>query len=565
MSLWEKISHISNDDVINTQTPKIKPSRPDLINCENIDIILTRRGISIDIHFLKDLNLHHKIIKKFTISIPTLMGYNVMIQNHKQSSGFNKYIFPRFGFIEYIEKNFKNYNFKNKIGLGKNPSKPFKWTGSFNNNQPIISNYIMKNYFNKEMAKLGKSGVILNLEAGQGKTYLATGLIEKIQKKTLVVTHNRSILHQWVKILKLAYPKNKIASFYGEKKEYDGDVTVGVVNSLVIQSKDFFYKFGYVILDEVHEFVSKTRKKIYELCSATYMLGLSATPNERADGLDAVNIFNCGPILNASEIDGYTTENINFKGEVRCVKYHGHPEYTKMFMNEKLDIVSFPKMISQICIDPYRIHLIVKTIYELRQKDLQVLVFADRRSYLEEIRLELNRFHIQTDILNDVDIKSKRLVGGAKADEIEYAKIHNNVILSTFQFFGTGVSIPKLDAVVLCSPRKRKSKQFIGRIFRLGSDYSIVRQIVDIVDWDSILKNSWQLRKRYYKDMGYPITELKIRYEELESEMVEMGILLQSDDDGNNINSIDKNLTELEEILGKNKVLDLDDLELLNA
>ena len=207
MSLWEKISHISNDDVIKTQTPKIKPSRPTLINCKNIDIILTRRGISIDIHFLKDLNLHHKIIKKFTISIPTLMGYNIMIQNHRQSSGFNKYIFPRFGFIEYIEKNFKNYNFKNKIGLGKNPSTPFKWTGSFNNNQPIISNYIMKNYFNKEMSKLGKSGVILNLEAGQGKTYLATGLIEKIQKKTLVVTHNRSILHQWVKNIKISLSK----------------------------------------------------------------------------------------------------------------------------------------------------------------------------------------------------------------------------------------------------------------------------------------------------------------------------------------------------------------------
>lgn len=558
MTLWEIISQISNDDNIKMQNPqknsKIKSDDTDLIDCENIDIILTRRGISIDIQFLKKLNLHNKIIKKFTINIPTLMGYDIMIHNHRQNSKCDKYIFPRFGFIEYIEKNFKNYNFKNNIGLGKNPSIPFIWNGSFNNNQPVISDYIMKNYFNKNMSKLGKSGVILNLEAGQGKTYLATGLIEKIQKKTLIVTHNRSILHQWIKILKVAYPKNKISPFYGEEKDYEGDIIVGVVNSLVIQPKEFFYRFGYVILDEVHEFVSKSRKKIYELCSATYMLGLSATPNERADGLDAVNVFNCGPILDASKIDGYKTESIDFKGEVRCIKYHGHPEYTQMIMNEKLDIVSFPKMISQMCIDPYRIYLIVKTIYELRQKNMQILVLADRRSYLEDIRLKLDRFHIQTDILDDIDINSKRLVGGANADEIEYAKIHNNVILSTFQFFGTGVSIPKLDAIVLCSPRKRKSKQFIGRIFRLGSDYSIIRQIIDIVDWGSILKNSWQLRKKYYKGMGYPITEVKIGYEELESEMNEIG--LHQLDDNENIDAISRDITELEEIIGKNKVLD---------
>jgi superfamily II DNA or RNA helicase len=565
MALWSKIANIAGE-IKEVTCSNVSKNKNIYTDCKNKDIVLTRQGVKVDMYFLQDIGIHNKIIKKFTISIPTLMGYNITVNNHKQDSDKGRYIFPRFGFIDYIEKNFKNYNFKNKIGLGKSPSTIFKWNGSFTNNQPIIADYIMKNYFNIENANAGKSGVILNLEAGQGKTYLATGLIEKLQKKTLVITHNKSILHQWIKILKTTYPENKIASFYGEKKEFNGDITVGVINSLLMQPKEFFYKFGYVIFDEVHEYVSKTRKKIYQLCSSTYMLGLSATPLERADGLDVVNLFNCGSILNASEIEGYSMENIDFKGEVKCIKYHGHPDYTELIMNEKLEIVSFSKMVSQMCTDPYRIHLIVKTIYELRQKNMQVLVFADRRSYLEEIRIELERFHIQTDILDDVDIKAKRLVGGAKADTIENAKKYSNVILSTFQFFGTGVSIPKLDAVVLCSPRKRKSKQFIGRIFRLGSDYNIVRQIIDIVDWGSVLKNSWQLRKKYYKNMEYPIEEIKVNYKDLESEMLEMGILTEHDENGNEINVIDKNLTELEKLLEKKKVLDLDldDLELLN-
>jgi superfamily II DNA or RNA helicase len=567
MSIWDKISNTIGLDRTKPQcilSNKIKKdSRIDFCGS---DIVLSRRGITVGIYNIKDFNLDRKLIKKFTIMVPTLMGYSISVSNHIQDSVNCKYIFPRFGFIEYMEKNFKNYTFKNKIGLGKIPNVKFEWTGSFNNNQPIIADHIMKNYFNDKMVKLGKSGVILNLEAGQGKTYLATGLIEKLKRKTLVITHNKSILHQWVKILKESYPKNKIDYFYGNKKEFDGDITVGVINSLLLQPKEFFYKFGYVIFDEVHEYVSKTRKKIYSLCSSTYMMGLSATPNERVDGLDMINLFNCGPILNAHEIEGYSMENIEFTGSVQMIKYCAPDEYTELIMNEKLEVVSFSKMVSQMTRDPYRIHLIVKTIYELRQKNMQILVFADRRSYLEEIRIELERFHIISDILDTVEVKSKRLVGGCKPEEMEFAKKYSNVILSTFQYFGTGVSIPKLDAVVLCSPRKRKSKQFIGRIFRLGSDYNIERQIIDIVDWGSVLKSSWYLRKKYYKSMGYPITESRVEYKDLEPEMVDLGILVEEDSDGNVIDVEDLKLTELEKLVERDKIiaLDIEELELLN-
>ena len=549
----------------NKKDQKKDPKKDMRIDCNNCDITLSRRGVSISMYFLQDLNLHNKIIKKFTVNITNIAGYTIKVSNHITDTTNMKYVFPRFGFINYMEDHFKNYNFINKIGSGKRPSVPFKWTGAFSNNQPIIAKHIMENYFTNENAKAGKAGLILNLTAGQGKTFLATGLIEKIQRKTLVVCHNKTILHQWIKVLKEAYPNNTIAHFYGEKKE-DGDVVVGVINSLLTQEKKYFYQFGYMILDEVHEYVSQTRKKIYSLASSTYMLGLSATPNERVDGLDMVNIWNCGSILDAKDIDCYTEDNIPFKGEVTMIKYIAPDEYTRIITNKSLEIVSFSEMVSQMCDDPYRVHLIVKTIYELRQKNMQVLVFADRRSYLESIKNELDRFHIINDILDDIKIDAKRVVGGAKAHEIEYAELHSNVILSTYQFFGTGKSIPKLDAVVLCSPRKGKSKQFIGRIFRLGSDYSIVRQIIDVVDFGSVLKSSWYKRKKFYNEMKYPIEEIKIRYEELEEEMLEMGILVEKDDDGIEINVVDKSLKELEELLGKHKILelDMDELELLN-
>jgi len=474
---------------------------------------LSQSGISCNIELLNEYD--KKFVNYFKIKQTDINGYIKYVFNHERNIKRQNYIFPRFGAMQYIAKRFVNYTFIDKLFTGDEPDAPFKWTGTYTSNQKIIAKYILKNHFiiktNKQcdiQSNINK-GLILNLEAGQGKTFLAIGLIEKIKKKTLVVCHNKSIMFQWVKILKQAYPDNEIGCFYGKAKE-DGDIIVGVINCLIMQKKSFFGRFGFTILDEVHEYCSKTRKTIYKLASSQFMLGLSATPNERIDGLDNVNIWNCGNIVNAVDIPGFKMDDVQFKGEITMIKYIGHPDYTKIITNEKLEIVSFSKMINQICEDPYRLKIIVDQISHLISENKNILVFADRISYLESIQTELNKLSINGTILD-----TKKLVGGSSADDIEYAKNKSNVILSTYQYFGTGVSIQKLDSVILTTPRKRKSKQYIGRIFRLGSDENIVRKIIDIVDWSVCMKNQWYLRKKYYEEMGYPITIKKIEYNDV--------------------------------------------------
>lgn len=573
MSLWDNI-----DKIAGTTVKKVKQKSQSKHDCNGANIIIKRKGVCISAYLIQDLNLVKKLTNHFTINIPMISGYIKKVPNYKYDAKNMKYIFPRFGFLEYLEKNFKNYTVTNKIGRGKTPIVPFKWTGKFKNNQPVVANHIMNNIFNKEMTLDGKSGTILNLQAGQGKTFLAMGLMEKIQRKTLVVCHNKTIMYQWIAELKKAYPDNMIASYYGEKKE-DGDVVVGIINSLLLDNmydKDgatspqkFFSRFGYVILDEVHEYCAYTRKVIYSLASSTYMLGLSATPDERSDGLDQITVWNCGNILVAKDLEGYTEDDIPFTGEVTMIQYTGHPDFTKLITNQALDIISFSKMVSQICNDYYRTYLIVKLVYELRKDNKNIFIFADRRAYLEQIRVELDRFKIINEIwCDDVansDIKSQRLVGGAKSDEIKFAEDNSNVILTTYQFMGTGKSIPKMDSIVLTTPRKRKSKQYIGRIFRLGSNYSITRKIIDIVDWNCCFKNQWYMRKKYYDGQSYEIKIRRVNYTELESEMIEMGLIDNKVED-TTTDIIDKSLSDLEELLGKKKILelDIDELELLN-
>jgi superfamily II DNA or RNA helicase len=70
---------------------------------------------------------------------------------------------------------------------------------------------------------------------------------------------------------------------------------IGLINSLVSDNIkldkyenyiDFFKSFDFVVLDEIHYYCTKDRRKIYDRCQAPYMLGLSATPEERSDKLD---------------------------------------------------------------------------------------------------------------------------------------------------------------------------------------------------------------------------------------------------------------------------------------
>lgn len=549
MSIWDKIDSNEIDIDLSNFTNSTNNKLKDLCGLE---LLLDKKGISISIYKLQDLKIYNKLIKKFTISFKTVMGYykkiNVYIKNIKKMI----ITFPRFGIIDYFKKNYKNYNIIKKLGNGLKPDTPFKWNGNYKENQIIIKDYIMNNIYNNENVKLGNCGLILNLEAGQGKSYLAAGLMEKLQKKTLIICHNKSILNQWVELLTKAYPNNKIGIYYGEKK-IDGDIIVSIINSLlldefyfnsveyisnnkgvqkvikkkVIKSDDFFNMFGYVILDEIHEYSGGKRKNIYNLIQSKYMLGLSATPDENPQGMDNINTWNCGNILVADKLNGYSVETINFKGDVLKVEYKGNKKYTDLILNEKLGVVSCSSMISQICEDPYRLYLITKIIFDLLNNKQFIFVFTDRREYLNKIKTMLEIQNISSHFLlsKTDELNITNLMGGSKASDIEFAKKQSKIILTTYQFMGTGVSIPKMDAIVLATPRKSKSKQYINRIFRLGSNYDITRKIVDIVDVMTPMKSQYYNRKKHYDDKKYPIIKDKVSYDILEEEMKEKKIL----------------------------------------
>jgi superfamily II DNA or RNA helicase len=428
--------------------------------------------------------------------------------------------------------------------------------GSPTPNQRIIADHIMEEYFNDKSLQIGKSRLIANLDTGTGKSYLSVELIHRLKVRTLIVVPNSSILFDWnTKVLNKEFPNTVIGEYHSKVKKI-GHIMIGVINSLVgsetftfttgkgktktiveMTPNDFFKRFDLIIIDETQSYCSKENKKIFWK-SAPYVLGLSATPTETT--FFKLSTWGIGPILDAESLPGFEKKHSNFTGKVKMIKYSGHHSYITTQVNKSNGLSSTPLTLNLMAHDPHRIQVALNELIRL-SKDHFVFVFSDRR----ELNIELARLFdlYQKDQMAKGIIEEKELLqccvvmGGVTSSKtdilntIENAEKNGNIIMSTYQYMGTGKSIPKMTSMILLTPRKSKIKQIIGRILRLGSDESIVREIVDIVDWKTLFRNQWSTRNKFYTQKNYEISQVLVDYKDV-PKVKEFNLTLNSDVSG---------------------------------
>ena len=495
-----------------------------------VKLKLKKQGIYLKIEDL-DHETFMKLKKTFTIKIPS--GIPALPPQKKtlyQYARKRKYLsLPRFGVFDKC----KNYKLVNQID--DNKTHKFKWKGELKPNQKIVFNHIMKNFYNEEMMDTGKAGLILKLGAGLGKSFVALALFIALGKKCMLVTHSTNMVFQWAEVIEKFAPKIKIGYWYGKKKT-DGDIILSIINTVSgdkfkldktdYEKAEFFEMFDFIICDECQLMLSPSGEKMYRRFQSPYMLGLSATPDENAQGKDCIAWWNLGPVLDAEEIPGYQKSEVKFTGAVKMIKYNGPHQFTQTIINEKMGVTAVPQMITQLMADPYRIHAIAKEAKRLWKQGLKIFIFADRRQYLIDIKQHMEKIGVVGHVgVSDDAMKkhtTKRLVGGSTAEDMKIAEKHSDVILTTYQYMSVGKSIPKMNAIILASPRKNYNEQTIKRIFRLGSDASIERQIIDIVDWKTPMKNQWYSRKKYFNSQDYPITQVVVNWGDLVEEVGEL-------------------------------------------
>lgn len=344
--------------------------------------------------------------------------------------------------------------------------------------------------------------VYLQMDTGLGKTRLGVGMIAALSLPTIIIVPMKAIAEQWLAEINTLMPGVKCVIYNNSLKSphTSFDICIVVINTARDKDAEFMSHFGFMILDEAHEYFSKCNKQILWLSQQIgAVMGLSATPAVRHDGMDKFITKFIGEPIRADSIPNCSVDDVNFTGRVDVIKYYGDPEHSETVANGA-GVSSAMMTISNIVQDKYRLKLIATEVAELLKKHC-VMVFAELRDILPEIRAALLEHIAETDIyVPELEI----LRGGSTVADMDHAK-QSRVVLTTYGYSRRGVSLRDMTALVLATPRKSGMEQIIGRILRRGSDESIERKIVDIVDMNSGLKTQFAFRRKVYEKKMYPI------------------------------------------------------------
>ena len=144
---------------------------------------------------------------------------------------------------------------------------------------------IMKNF---------KTGGIITLPCGYGKTVIGLFIAAKLKMKTIILVHKETLKDQWIERIKQFVSGVKIGEIQSNRF-IDGDIIVGMIQT--IASRDFnINDIGLLIVDECHHIASRVFSKCLYKIGANYTIGLSATP-DRKDGLTSIIHWYLGPQL----------------------------------------------------------------------------------------------------------------------------------------------------------------------------------------------------------------------------------------------------------------------------
>ena len=403
------------------------------------------------------------------------------------------------GFKVYIESSKKLYIPKHyglqhfglpqttSISEGEDMHKDVEFKGSLRENQmKPVNTYL-------EYAKDPKHmGGILQLPPGWGKTVMALYLACFLNKKTIVVVHKDFLLKQWQERIQQYVPNARIGIIKQSKMITENcDIILASLQTLCL--RDFRDDtIGMVIIDECHHMGAQVFSQAFHKLNVKYSLGLSATVN-RVDGLTKVFKWFLGDVVFKAKRPKDEQKGL----QVRVINYINSDQgycFEHTLYNGKPNMA---KMLNNICAYLPRTDIIVQEIVNILKQDTNrnVLVLSDRRGHLEDILESLCNHGFSKSELG-------YYVGGMKNEDLLESET-KQIILGTYNMVSEGFDLPKLDTLIMASP-KSNVEQSVGRIQRkLITDREYAPLVIDIVDGFSVFKNQAKKRCAFYKKSGF--------------------------------------------------------------
>ena len=324
---------------------------------------------------------------------------------------------------------------------------------------------------------------IINAWVSWGKTFTALAIANKLQQKTLIVTHTLALRGQWEKEIKKVF--GVTAGVIGSGKfEIDSPFVVGNVQTLYRNIDKITKEFGTIILDEMHHVSSPTFTRIIDASRAKNKIGLTGTL-QRKDGRHVVFRDYFSSTVFKPPKENYLTPSVDIiNSGIR-------------FMDGNVD---WATRVNNLAFDWEYQNMIGILAASYAAKGHKVLVVADRVDFLKSCA----RLVGDNAICVTGDIPHQQ-----RAEMVKEIFTDKDVLFGTQSIFSEGISLDCLSCLILGTPINNEPllTQLIGRVIRMY-DGKQQPKVVDINLHGRTARKQASARRGYYMRQGYDVFEV---------------------------------------------------------
>jgi len=328
-----------------------------------------------------------------------------------------------------------------------------------------------------------KDSCIINAWVSWGKTFTALAIANKLQQKTLIVTHTLALRGQWEKEIQKVF--GVTAGVIGSGKfETNSPFVVGNVQTLYRNIDKIVSEFGTIILDEMHHVSSPTFTRIVDASKARYKIGLTGTM-QRKDGRHVVFRDYFSSTVFKPPKENYLTPRVDIiHSGIR-------------FLDGNVDWAS---RINALAYDWEYQNTMAMLAASYAAKGHKVLLVSDRVDFLKSCA----RLVGDTAVCVTGDVPHEE-----RGKLIKQIFTDKDILFGTQSIFSEGISLDCLSCLILGTPVNNEPllTQLIGRVIRMY-DEKPQPVIVDINLEGRTARKQASARRGYYMRQGYEVSEV---------------------------------------------------------
>lgn len=349
---------------------------------------------------------------------------------------------------------------------------------------------------------------------GFGKTVTAAAMIARKKVSTLILTHTKALLDQWLERLSEClltdfhpeeHPKGRgrrkkfhqFGALSSTESTLNGKIDIALLQSCISDNevKPFVRDYGMVIVDECHHAPAVNFERVLREVNARYVYGLTATPI-RKDGHQPIIFMQCGEIRFIADSKSQQAQQSFHRLLI--------PRFTT-HRNLNADGNNYSQILDELTESESRNRLILDDVATNLADGRTPIILTARTAHVDILTEQCRK--ICKNVIRLVGNDSSKVKREVMAQLSTISADEPLVVVATGKYVGEGFDLPRLDTLMLAQPVSWKGliAQYTGRLHRNYPGKTETR-IYDYIDLRvPVCDSMYRKRLRGYKSVGYSI------------------------------------------------------------